>query len=65
MSVSGGRAVWCACRARDGRESLAEGASEQGEVGKRGTSSKGARACGGGRGSADVGASTVGAWVRG
>jgi hypothetical protein len=39
----------CAGRER-GQESSAEGASEQGEVGERGAGSKGARACGGGRG---------------
>jgi hypothetical protein len=33
-----------------GQECSAEGANEQGEVGERGTGSKGARACGGGRG---------------
>jgi hypothetical protein len=42
---------WQSCLdARAGRECLAEGANEQGEVGERGASSKGARACGGGRG---------------
>jgi hypothetical protein len=33
-----------------GRECSAEGANEQGKVGERGAGSKGARACGGGRG---------------
>jgi hypothetical protein len=37
-----------------------EGANEQGEVGERGASFKGARACGGGRKMRDVGASTSG-----
>jgi hypothetical protein len=45
--VSGGGASLVACA---GRESSTEGTSEQGEVGKRGTGSKGARACRGGQG---------------
>jgi hypothetical protein len=47
-SVSGGGACLVARVGRErGRESSAEGASEQGEVGERGTGSKGAGACGG------------------
>jgi hypothetical protein len=41
---------WRSCLgARAGRECSAEGAIEQGKVGERGASSKGARACEGGR----------------
>jgi hypothetical protein len=41
---------WRICLvARAGRESSAEGANEQGEVGEPGAGSKGARVCGGGR----------------
>jgi hypothetical protein len=48
--VSGGGACLVALAGRErGRESSAEGASEQGEVGERGTGSKGARACRGGQ----------------
>jgi hypothetical protein len=48
--VSGGGDCLVARAGRErGRESSAEGASEQGEVGERGTGSKGARVCGGHR----------------
>jgi hypothetical protein len=48
--VSGGGARLVACTGRERwRESPVEGSNEQGEVGERGTGSKGARACRGGR----------------
>jgi hypothetical protein len=48
--VSGGGAWLVACAGRErGRESSVELANERGEVGERGTGSKGARACRGGR----------------
>jgi hypothetical protein len=48
MSSGGAWLVACVGRER-GQESSVEGANEQGEVGERGTGSKGARACKGGR----------------
>jgi hypothetical protein len=48
--VSGDRACLVARAGREsGRESLAKGVSEQGEVGERGAGSKGAGACRGGQ----------------
>jgi hypothetical protein len=66
-SVSGGEAWLVACVGRErGRESSAEGANEQEEVGERGTKSKRARVCRGGQRTRGLGrVHGGGTWARG
>jgi hypothetical protein len=64
-SVSGGEVVWCACRARKGRECSAEGANEQGNWASRVRSLKGRGCAEVAAERVDVGAFTAGTWARG